>query len=108
MEFFALSITLTLILFAVYTHPVNTRCVRVCNLNITASTEFLNEWLNQSNTVGIHQFQDHKDMVVHGLLKDASTEVSLQYLRSSSCRHTPTYVCTYIDGINSYGLYRSR
>ena len=53
-------------------YPVNMICVPVCNLNVTASVEFVNDWLNHSSTGGIHQLRS----VVKDLLTDASTDVS--------------------------------
>ena len=52
---------------------VNMACVPVCNLNVTANAEFVNEWLDHSSAVGIHRLRS----VVNDLLNDVSTDVSL-------------------------------
>ena len=66
-----------IILSTVHSHPVDMICVPICNQNITASVEFVNEWLNHdSNTSGIHQLRNHKGTVVYRLLKDVDTDVS--------------------------------
>ena len=57
-------------------HPINMICVPVCNPNITASAEFVNEWLNDSSPTGMYQLLNHKDTVTHELLNNASTNVS--------------------------------
>ena len=54
-------------------YPVNMACVSVCNLNVTANAEFVNEWLDHSSAVGIHRLHS----VVNDLLNDVSTDVSL-------------------------------
>ena len=55
--------------------PVKMICVQVCNEEITASSEFVNEWLNHNST-GLHQLLNHRDTVVRKLLIDGSTDVS--------------------------------
>ena len=70
---------ITLMLLSVYivnSYPINMICVPACNPNITATAEFIKEWSNHSNIVGIHQLCDEADTVVSDLLKDVSTDVS--------------------------------
>ena len=54
--------------------PVKMICVQVCNPEITATPEFVNEWL--SHTTGIYQLRNHKDTVVNRVLNEGSTDVS--------------------------------
>ena len=62
---------------AVNSRSVDMICVPVCNPNITASAEFIDEWLSHdSNTSGIHQLRKHKDAVVYRLMKGVDTDVS--------------------------------
>ena len=69
-------------------YPVNMICVPVCNLNVTASVEFVNDWLNHSSTGGIRQLRS----VVKDLLTDASTDVShtVAYTIHTATVHTAT------------------
>ena len=60
-------------LSVVNSYPVNMICVPVCNLNVTANAEFVNEWLSAT---GIHQLRNHRGTVINKLLNDASTDVS--------------------------------
>ena len=53
-------------------YPVNMICVPVCNVNVTANAEFVNDWLDHDSTGGIHQLRS----VVKDLLNDASTDVT--------------------------------
>ena len=68
-------ISLTL-LSVVNSLPVKMICVPVCNEEITASSEFVNEW--RSNSTGLRQLLKHGNTVtvVAKLLIDGSTEVS--------------------------------
>ena len=65
-------ISLTL-LSVVNSYPVNMICVPVCNLNVTANTGFVNDWLSAR---GPHQMCNHRGTIVNKLLNDVSTEVS--------------------------------
>ena len=65
-------ISLTM-LSVVNSYPVNMICVPVCNLNVTANAEFVNEWLSAT---GIHQLRNHRGTIINELLNDASTDVS--------------------------------
>ena len=56
--------------------PVKMICVEMCNSKITASTEFVNEWLSYSNAVGVHQLRRHNGTLIYKLLEDGSTDVS--------------------------------
>lgn len=66
-------ISLTL-LSVVNSLPVKMICVQVCNEEITASSEFVDEW--ESHSKGLHQLRNHGDTVVNKLLIDGSTDVS--------------------------------
>ena len=68
-------VTATL-LSVVSTLPVKMICVEMCNSEITASTEFVNEWLSHSNALGVHQLRSHRGTVIYKLLEDGSTDVS--------------------------------
>ena len=61
------------LLSVVNSYPVNMICVPVCNLNVTTSAEFMNDWLSAT---GIHQMRNHRGTIINKLLNDASTEVS--------------------------------
>lgn len=61
----------------VNSYPVSMVCVPMCNQNVTASAEFVNDWLNHSSTTGLHQLhRNHRGSVISELLKDAQTGVS--------------------------------
>ena len=72
MKFLVYSIVLAM-LSVVNSYPVNMICVPVCNLNVTANAEFVNEWLSAT---GIHQLRNHRGTIINELLNDASTDVS--------------------------------
>ena len=64
-------------LLMVDSHPVNMICIPQCNVNITASEKFLNEWLNHTNDMGIHQLRrNRKDTIISMLLEETCTHVS--------------------------------
>ena len=76
MKFLMYSIVLAM-LSVVNSYPVNMICVPVCNLNVTANAEFVNEWLNHSSVTGLHQLRrNHKGAVINELLNIAETDVS--------------------------------
>ena len=76
MKFLVYSVTLALV-SVVNSYPVNMLCVPMCNLNVTANAEFVNDWLNHSSATGLHQLRNsHKGSVINELLKMARTGVS--------------------------------
>ena len=72
MEYFVMPTLLSVVIC----HPVNMICVP-CNPKLTATVDFVNEWLNDSsNPTGIRQLLNHKGTVVNRLLHDVNSEVS--------------------------------
>ena len=59
-------------------HPVHMICMPSCNMDITASEEYIWEWLNNSNDVGIQQLRNSMDMgtIINVLIRNSSTSVS--------------------------------
>ena len=58
-------------------YPVNMVCIPSCNMEVTASEEFIQEWLDNGSDTGIHQLHTSMDMgTVINTLINVSTSVS--------------------------------